>query len=129
MSSFSVAERLAKLRKANNQTIHSELKETSTPLHSFLVIYNKLDLRTSYHRKEAASLLYKYLSPIIIPNISEKLLPTILPGVINTGDLFDLARLLRHSSPDDNDIKSIMKQHRYIEKVIIYLTCKEVIKA
>lgn len=127
--------RLAALREAKDTSMVSA--DTSpTPLATFLGIYNRA--KDVYHPDpevpiikgscytnymEGAKILYKWLSPIVIPDIPANLLPTFEPAIFHSYEITQIANIL---SPY-KDTKD-MTYHKYLKQVIVYLTLKDIMK-
>jgi len=74
-----------------------------------------------------AKILYKYLSPIEVPVISEDLLPTHIPALFHRYEIGQLAQIIAPRK-DHNDIDNWFAYIDIVERTIIYLTMKDVIR-
>ncbi len=84
---------------------------------------------------EGAKALHKYLSPIVIPEIDNKLLPKKCPGLFSAQHVGALAGVFYPTSlvgrkgnlkEGQMDTPEYFAKVRYLERVIVYLTCKEI---
>ena len=129
MSSLSLAERLAQLRENTNTSMISDCT-IPTPLSTYLSIYNRATLyegRCYTDYMAGAKILYKYLSPIEVPVISEDLLPTHIPALFHRYEIGQLAQIIAPRK-DHNDIDNWFAYIDIVERTIIYLTMKDVIR-
>lgn len=125
-------ERLKQLRlktaEVADTSITSSSKEVTT-LAAFLGIYNKAGYEVCINYMVGAKALHTYLSPITIPDIPEQELPKNCPALFNKHEVRELAYVFYPITLVQRKTMSAEEWHTkvdYIERVIIYLTCKEV---
>ena len=122
---MSLAERMAALRENNNfSPIDADWADAPTSLATFLTIYNKTGTECYIEYMQGAKALIAFLSPIEIPEIDAGFLATLpKPSSIAMVDgyhMYQLAKLLAGGPTE-------LKQIAYIEKVILYLTCRHML--
>lgn len=122
-----LATRLAALVKKHDTSIHSELKSISTPLATYLSLFYKAGKYHSLGYMGTATVLYKYLAPIEIPEIADSLLPDSTPVIFNAPMLNDITKLIRPSLLGDTGA-NILARHERVYKTIVYLTLKDIMK-
>lgn len=111
-----ISSQLAALREKSNPSTTSDSK-SSTPLATYLAIYNKSSYECYTSYMEGARVLYKWLSPIDIPEIPEDKLPKQIPGLFNTYAIQQLAKIL---APND------LARQSYLIKLITYITVNQI---
>lgn len=125
---MTLAERLAQLRESTNTSMVSN-NLSPTSLSTYLAIYNKAknegDCYINY--MEGAKILYKYLSPIEIPVIPDNLLPTYIPRLFHGYEVQQLAMILAPREAH-NDLHNWIAYFTIVEKTIVYLTLKGLVK-
>lgn len=127
---MNIAERLASLRETTNTSLTSELESTPTPFSIFLSIYNKAGHDCFINYMEGAKAVYKWLSPIDIPDIPNHLLPKNIPGIVCNYTVEKISHLFYPLSlvqKDGMDTKEWFSKINYIQKLVVYFTCKEII--
>lgn len=120
----SLAERMKQLRENNNTTSISDATN-STSLETFLCLYNKSGYECALDFMRGAELLHEYLSPIVIPDIPETELPKYTPALFNRYQIDRLANIF-YPLCSKLEIEDRLAKISYLERVIIYLTCKEI---
>lgn len=135
-------ERMKKLREDSNPKTTSDSTDSQQPtsLATYLCIYNKAGKECFLDYMAGAKALLKYLGPIVIPDIPEELLPSYMPGMFHAYEVTALSDVLYPSNQVGGDwltAKELKEQGKltsevwiarsdYIQRVIVYLTCKEI---
>ena len=139
--SITLSERLNKLRESTDTSMVST-DLSPTPLSTFITLYNKAtdiyhpdpnvpiikgSCYTNY--MEGAKILYKWLSPVTIPEIDPALLPSYTPELLDSYAINQLCDIITpYSQKTYPNIQDYFILHKHLKRVIVYLTMQDIMK-